>query len=154
MLNDFDKLQRHLENDLFKSDISGDTLYIVDDYNIDSNISDEVLYKFVDAISSTKRIKIVKIYIQKKRFARDARDSLFQYAQLIKNSNNRKIEGNYNKKRKFLVEFKEKNIKCSYVVYPRFNVTPPFHGRYWLSKTGGFIVDGSINTSENKTVLA
>ena len=153
MLNEFSKLQRHLSNDLFDSDLSGDTLYIVDDYNIDSNISSRTLYNFIDAISAVCRIKKVKVFIQMKKRDYDARDSLFQYSQLCQNGNTRKIENNYLKKREFITAFDQKDIECSYVVYPRFNVRPPFHGRYWLSLTGGFIVDGSINTSESKTVL-
>lgn len=148
MLTEYSKLEKHLGEDLFGSDFSGDTLYIVDDYNIDCNMSDETINNFIDAISSVPRIKNVIVFIQRKR-GKSKESLLFNYNPSYPNN----LENSYRKKRRFIEAFQDKGIKCTYVIYPRFNVTPPFHGRYWLSNTGGFIVDGSLNTAENKTVL-
>lgn len=149
MLTEYWKLSIHLNNDLFNSDFSGDTLYIIDDYNIDYNMSDETLFKFVDAISNVERIKNVYIFIQKKSNRANSSCFLFNYNPQYP----RNLEPSYRKKLRFIEEFQKRGINCTYVVYPKFNVRPPFHGRYWLSLTGGFIVDGSLNTVENRAVL-
>ena len=149
MLTEYWKLSMHLNNDLFNSDFSGDTLYIIDDYNIDYNMSDETLFKFVDAISNVERIKNVYIFIQKKSNRANSSCFLFNYNPQYP----RNLEPSYRKKLRFIEEFQKREINCTYVVYPKFNVRPPFHGRYWLSLTGGFIVDGSLNTVENRAVL-
>ena len=95
-----------------------------------------------------------QIYIQKKHSNQSIEDVLFHFQLLQKSGNVRKLKDNCRKKLQFIEAFKEKGIQCSYLVYPKFKVKPPFHGRYWLSMTSGFIVDGSINTAQNKMVLA
>lgn len=149
MITEFDKLKKHLQDDLFGNSLSGDTLYIIDDYNVDYNMSNETLNNFVDAISNANKIKNVYIFIQKKS-KKSNEWFLFNYNPRYPNN----LEKSYRKKRKFIEAFENKGIDCSYFIYPKFDVKPPFHGRYWLSNSGGFIVDGSINTAENKTVLA
>jgi hypothetical protein len=149
MLNDYSKLSSHLSSDLFNSDFSGDTLYIIDDYNIDYNMSDNTLDEFVNAISNVDRIKNVYIFIQKKSNKLTNEDFLFNYNPRYSAN----LESSYRKKLRFIKKFQNKQITCAYVIYPKFNVRPPFHGRYWLSRTGGFIVDGSLNTVESRAVL-
>lgn len=148
MLTEYSKLETHLRDDLFNSNLSGDTLYIIDDYNVDYNMSDETLNKFIEAISNVERIKKVFVFIQKKS---NKPNEVFLFNYNPRYSQN--LDTSYRKKLRFIEGFQEKGITCTYVVYPKFNVKPPFHGRYWLSNTGGFIVDGSLNTAENKTVL-
>lgn len=147
MLTEFDKLEKHLQDDLFNNTISGDTLYIIDDYNIGSNMSDKTLCNFVNSISNVKQIKKISIFIQRKPF-RTVEQSLFNcsFRDIHKNPN-------YINKLKFVELFQNKGITCQYIVYPQNIIQPALHGRYWLSKTGGFIVDGSLNTAESKAVL-
>ena len=148
MLNDFPKLQKHLSTDLFHSKLCGDTLYIIDDYNVDSNMTDEMLQDFVKIISGVKQIKHVKIYIQKKYSRRKAEVNLFPGKDP---KDIEKIRQNCTKKIQFIEAFMSHGIECSYIIYPKMK--HPFHGRYWLSQTNGFIVDGSINTAQSKMVL-
>lgn len=148
MLTEFDKLEQHLRDDLFNKIVSGDTLYIIDDYNIGFNMSDNILIKFVDSISNVKQIKKVFIFIQKKNF-KTSEESLFNYS--FRSTKNGNL--NYINKCKFVEMFRNNGIVCLYVMYPQNYIQPSLHGRYWLSKTGGFIVDGSLNTAESKAVL-
>jgi len=166
MLTDFDKLSNALNMFLFSSESSGTTLQIIDDYNLGSNISYNKMEEFVKAISSVTKVKTVEIYIQDKgptrRYYPPSHYWLFRTdirKQAIDDPKARektiaRINAAYNKKIKFIDDFSKFNISCEFIVYPTSNVRPAFHGRYWLSSSGGLIVDGSLNTTENSLVLA
>lgn len=151
MLTPGGTLSNHLHDDLFSHYDSGDTLYILDDYNIDQKLSDNDLHGYVDAIAAVRQIRRVKIFLQNKGRKPD-RAYLFNVAP---GTTEQTLQDNYDKKRRFIELFEEECVYCCYIVYPsRLIGRPPFHGRYWLSNTDGFIVDGSINTSIDKLVLA
>ena len=175
-------LREHLIEDLHTGE-DNDVLNIIDDYHV-KNISDEAIEFYVDSFLNTgikrltlyyqiyngkftsnqeREIKIIASNCNTNesiivsfltlcfgRFKKE--DSIIEK---IKSEN-----GKYVVKRittnvlKFIDQMADVGIEVWLKPYDNLRLRPPFHGRYWLNKEAGYIVDGSLDTFLKHRVFA
>lgn len=66
----------------------------------------------------------------------------------------RKAEQTINSTLDFISSMNQVGIDIQYQAYNSLNFKPPFHGRYWINKNKGYIVDGSLNTYTKGKIFA
>lgn len=170
MIKDNEALHNALTK-MFEQGDNNTILHIIDDYNIDYKTVNETIEYFVKEINRIEKIKKIRIYVQTDKYdLSTSNNQLMSIDNAFKKKlscalaifmKTKKIYSSfkwysadraYDKICKFMSGFKGKT--CEFVVYENLNTRPPFHGRYWLSANNGLIIDGSLNTVDERLVLA
>jgi len=175
-------LHNHLRNDGF-FDENEHTLSIIDDYHT-KDITPEAIEFFREGFNDTGLQTITIYYQIKKIWdntdiqIRDlSRDIGIEYNELksflvflLTNVNCKNGQYLGNKLQRlyyegaderivrstlnFISAMQTANITVEYQPYDSLNFQPPFHGRYWINRNKGYIVDGSLDTYTHGRIFA
>ena len=175
----YEVLSQNLRNDgLFREDRH---LWIIDDYNT-NGLSDEGREFFARGFAYTGVEEITILYQDKNRkngrvfhnWAVDLGVPPFQFQSFINavlksqkrpedilldlggpgSSIRRMMEEAVRSAELFIREMRSYGITVRYQMYNPFRIKPPFHGRYWINRCGGYIVDGSLSTYNKAAIFA
>ena len=170
-------LRENIINDGF-FDSNQNVLDIIDDYNI-IDISDDAIDFYVESFRGVG-LRHINIYFQIKPLSHDRCTQIEELSRrygvesntlksfivfvqktlypkeksltdlLVTNSNYQKLQKAF----RFINALQSIGITVELHPYNSLHFNPPFHGRYWLTERGGYIVDASLQTFGHGLIFA